>query len=142
MSASAARKGSTVSWPPMEFLPPGSYTVSQISGPITAPGGPFVSASEQAHVLSPPDYDFGYQFDGPRRRADPATGTAASSAGRRAAARVPEAAQQSVASPFGNAMERVEFDASPYVARRSLYSRAGEEATAEILRQVREKPSP
>ncbi|WP_369829105.1 hypothetical protein [Mycobacterium sp. 852002-50816_SCH5313054-b] len=143
MSTSGARKGSTVTWPPVELLPPGSYTVTQISGPVSGPVGPFVSASEHAQVLSPPEYDFGYQFNGPRRRADPAAAAAASSAARRAAPYVTEAAaQQSLASPFSNAMERVEFGASPSVARRSLYSSAGAEATGEILRQVRETPSP
>jgi hypothetical protein len=143
VSTSGVRTGSTVTWPPVELLPPGSYAVSQISGPVRAPVGPFVSGSDEPQVLNPPDYDFGYQFNGPRLRAGTAVPDVASAV-RRAAPYAPEAspAQESVASPFSSAMERVEFGASPYVARKSLYSSASAEAASEILRQVRETPSP
>ena len=42
-------------------LAPGSYTVSQVAGGFTAAGA-FASYLQGPQVLSPPEYDFAYQY--------------------------------------------------------------------------------
>ena len=146
---SHAGQGSNPPWPPLVNLPPGSYVVSQISA-VPAPLGPFVqqpagafgSELQAPQVLSPPEYDFGYQYGGPRLRtvtASPTVSTAAPEAAREASETA--AAQLTAGSPFQNAMQRVELGASPQLEQRSLFSSAAQ-AAAEIFKEARETPSP
>lgn len=139
-STSPASQGSNPPWPPLVNLPPGSYSLSQVAGGFD-PAGAFVSEMQMPQVLSPPEYDFGYQFEGPRVKTFTA-GPAVSTAGSEAAGHAAEAAAQFAAnSPFQNAMQRVELGASPQLEQRSLFGSAAQ-AAEEVFRQPRETPSP
>lgn len=64
-----ARKETNPTWPPpLLDIRPGSEIGSQVIS-IDLPGaaGPFERGPETPQVLSPPEYDFGYRFDAPRR---------------------------------------------------------------------------
>lgn len=118
-----ARTEPSPTWPPrLVDIEPGSYGGSQVvSTDVAGAADPFGPRLDVPEVLSPPEYDFGYQFDGPRRRTT-AGAAAASVVPVRA---TPEAATQLpiTGTPFRSAIERAQ-------------------ATLGTLGEIRETPSP
>jgi hypothetical protein len=143
-----ARQGSDPTWPPLVYSAPDSYIGSQIVGTAFDPDSPFNPVSPFDHgrdeplVLNPPDYDFGYQFDGPRLRRD-TTGPTASSPRTAAPRTTPQTpAQPRAGSPFLSAMDRADPTASPQVVPKSLFSAPGAQTAPERLGDAGQTPSP
>lgn len=117
-------KESNPTWPPpLLDIQPSSYGGSQVVSigfDPASPYGPFGHGPGEPEVLNPPDYDFGYQFDGPRRRT--AAGPAVASVG--PAHMTEEAIQLPImGTPFRTAIERAQ-------------------AASAKISEVRETPSP
>lgn len=118
-----ARKETNPTWPPpLLDIRPGSEIGSQVVS-IDLPGaaGPFERGPGAPEVLSPPEYDFGYQFDGPRRRTT--VGPAAASVVPVHATPEPTTQLPITGTPFRSAIERAQ-------------------AASARISEVRETPSP
>lgn len=104
-----ARKETNPTWPPkLVDIEPSSYGGSQIVS-IDLPGassGPFDRGPEAPQVMSPPEYDFGYQFEGPRRRT--VAGPAAASVVPVHVTPEPVTHLPITGTPFRSAMERAQ----------------------------------
>ncbi|MDR3658468.1 MAG: hypothetical protein P4L48_23300 [Mycobacterium sp.] len=133
-------KGANSNWPVVE-LPPESYYKTEFAARGINPTSPFDHGPEQPHVLSPPDYAFGYEPGGPRGRRV-AAGPTVSSALPGVSVHTWEApAEHPLASSFRSVVERVEPNASPQPEPRSLFSSPGAQTASETRREAGQQPS-
>ena len=130
-SKSEALKGSSPPWPPRlvdtEPATEGGSQVVDISFDPDSPHGPFDRGQREPQVLIPPNFEsesdlvrFGLTRS--------AVGPAVSSAPR--------------GSSFHGLMDRVEREASPQLAPRTLYSSPAAQTAAARLREAGQTPSP
>jgi hypothetical protein len=163
--SSDVSKGSNPAWPPSQLdiqpespggsqvvsigfgqspslvdLPPTSEYRSEFRRPGFDQPSPFGHGPDEAQLLNPPDYAFGY-----RDRSNPETlpATVAVYPAEPEAGHTSEApAQLPVNSPFSAIMERVEPGASSQAAAQSLFSSPGAQTASEKLGEAGQTPSP
>jgi len=127
---------------PLLNLPPtsGEY-VSEFRRPGFDQPSPFGHGLEETQLLNPPDYAFGYR-DRPSAGTLPAGAVVYTAAPEASSHTSESAAQLPVASPFSAVMERVEPNASPQAAPKSLFSSPGAQVASARIEEAGQTPSP